>query len=87
MPKSTKIVLTVVIIIVVAGILWYVGVGKKAANAPGPNATSGLSTSDSDTSDAALQKDLTTVDAQMNGLSKDSASVDSSLNDKPVPQE
>jgi flagellar basal body-associated protein FliL len=54
MSKSTKIVLTVVIIIVVAGILWYVGLGKRSANAPGSNAsssaTSGLSTADSDAS-------------------------------------
>ena len=39
----------------------------------------GLSTSPQDTSDAALDKDLAAVSAQINGLSADNASVDSSV--------
>jgi hypothetical protein len=37
-----------------------------------------------DASDAAITQDTAAVDAQMQGLSTDSASVDSSLNDKSV---
>ena len=39
-----------------------------------------------DASDAAIVQDTAAVDAQMQGLTTDSASVDSSMNDQPVQQ-
>jgi hypothetical protein len=90
MSKGSKILITVIVIVAIVAVLWYVGWGKKAANAPAnenaSSTSSSLQTSATDTSNAAIQSDVTKIDTQMNGLSKDSASVDQSLNDKPVQQ-
>ncbi len=40
-----------------------------------------------DTSNAALDKDLGAMDAQLKGLSGDQSNIDQGLNDKPVSQE
>jgi hypothetical protein len=40
----------------------------------------------SDTSDTAIDKDLSSVDSQVKGLSTDSASIDQGLNDQPIAQ-
>jgi len=46
MPKSTKILLTVIVVLIAAGILWYIGIGKKSVTAPttGENSTSSATT-------------------------------------------
>ncbi|HVV38990.1 MAG TPA: hypothetical protein VHD31_01560 [Candidatus Paceibacterota bacterium] len=46
-----------------------------------------LPTQTSDTSDAAMAQDTAAVDAQMQGLQNDSASIDQSFNDKATAQE
>lgn len=51
------------------------------AQAPAP--TNGMSDSN-DASDGAVTQDTAAIDAQMQGLTQDSANVDSSLNDKSV---
>lgn len=95
MSKTSKIVLWVVIAVIVAAVIvWFVvprnstapGVQNvPVAGAPG-NAPSGLTTAPTDTSDAALNQDLANIDAQLNGLASDSASIDQGLNDQPIPQ-
>ncbi len=87
MSKTSKIVLGVVIIIVViAAIIWLAMAQNSAANggqgAPvSQNASSStgslndLTTAPTDSSDEALNQDLSSVDAQMKGLSSDAANV------------
>ena len=50
------------------------------------NTSGGLSTAPADNSNAALSQDLASIDAQMTGLTSDSASIDQGLNDQPVAQ-
>jgi hypothetical protein len=98
---STVVVWAVIVIIVVVAIVWFV-MGQNGAapsapaypaptsqNAPAanvPSATGGLTASPSDTSNAALNQDLTDINNQLNGLASDTASIDQGLNDQPVPQ-
>jgi hypothetical protein len=84
---KTISLLIILIIIVIIGWLWY-GNSIKVQAPPTPNTTNseavsaeaGLTTSATDTSNAALQSDLDSVDAQMNGLNTDTTNIDSSLN-------
>jgi hypothetical protein len=99
MSKTSKITIGVIIVII-AVIVWFLMAGKNPVsvqptssapapqNAPAPASTSseGLSTSPTDTSNAALNQDLTSIDAQLNGLASDSANIDQGLNDQPVSQ-
>lgn len=55
-----------------------------AAPAPEPN-MNGMAAAN-DASEMALLQDTAAIDTQMQGLTSDSASLDSSLNDKPMPQ-
>jgi hypothetical protein len=48
---------------------------------------SDLPTAGTDNSDAALVQDSAAVDAQLTSLNSDSATIDNSMNDKPVTQE
>lgn len=83
------------LILVVIGVTMYVG-NQGAGYTPvyqGVNGTmvintknTGASVLSSDKSDAALTKDQATLDAQLNSLNTDSASVDKAMNDQPVPQ-
>ncbi len=50
-------------------------------------ANTGLSTQQGDTSDAALSRDMTTLDSEISGLGSDSTQMDQSLSDKPVDQD
>lgn len=98
MSKTVKIVLWVIILIIVVVVVWLVMAGNSTNNAvpagqaspvavPPSTSTSGvLQTSPTDTSNASLNQDLGSIDAQLNGLASDSASVDQGLNDQPVPQ-
>lgn len=96
MSKTSKIVIWVVLaIIVVTAIVLFSATRNTAApgeqgyyaptsqNAPAPGS---LSTAPTNTSDAALNQDLANIDAGMNSISSDSASIDQGLNDQPVPQ-
>ena len=84
---KTIILLAILIIIVMVGWLWYGSLSKVQApstpnvtNSEPVSADAGLTTSATDTSNAALQSDLNSVDAQMNGLNTDTTNIDSSLN-------
>ncbi|MBX4192213.1 hypothetical protein KW798_01880 [Candidatus Parcubacteria bacterium] len=93
-----KWIIGIIVIAAVGAGLWYSGVLTPLLSMGSPTATttvqtttaapssSGLPTSDADSSDDALVKDAAAVDAQIEGLNQDSASVDQSLNDKPVEQ-
>jgi cytoskeletal protein RodZ len=59
----------------------------ETANPAADNSATDAASSPKDTSDAALDKDLSSVDSQMQGLDTDSASIDSGLNDKPLATE
>ena len=98
MSRSLKITLWVIVaIVVIGGIWWYVS-WQQTAQAPAPTSSNtqqqgavggnvpgpaGLSAGNSNT---ALTQDLSSLDAQLNGLASDSASVDQGLNDQPIQQ-
>ena len=92
---KTIILLVILIVIIIVGWLWY-GMWNSAPapvpqasntnsvqsqqSASAINADGGLTTSASDTSDAALESDLNSVDTQMSASNADNASVNQSLN-------
>ncbi len=58
----------------------------QQATSTQPQNTTGLPTNSQDTSNAALQQDTAALDAQMQGLTSDSASVDQAFNDQSIQQ-
>jgi predicted negative regulator of RcsB-dependent stress response len=76
MSKNLKTIIVLVIIAVIIVLVWS-AFGTSSTNAPVNNPTlSGgqydlLTTSASDASNAALQKDIATVESQLNGLDSD----------------
>ena len=92
MTSTGKVILWVVVIILVgAGAWWYFSKGgsmqPQGADQASNTANGQASPAALDTSDAALVNDTTAIDAQMQGLQTDTANVDSSLNDKAIPQQ
>jgi hypothetical protein len=89
----SRIIIWLVVIIVIALGVWYFWSGSNNApvsqtsTAPS-SATTGTQTTPASggTSNAALNQQSASIDAQLQGASSDSASVDQSLNDKPVTQ-
>lgn len=61
------------------------GSKENQQNMPANNSDASA-TSPTDTSDAAIDKDLSSVDNQMNNLNADSGSIDQGLNDQPIAQ-
>ncbi|HUC01734.1 MAG TPA: hypothetical protein VMA75_02415 [Candidatus Paceibacterota bacterium] len=98
MSKTGKILSGVVIaIIVIGGVWWWIDAQNgtvPTALAPGANGTSSVANSPAAAStsypqgdsDQAIDQDMTSLNAQMNGLSSDNASVTQSMNDQPVQQ-
>ncbi len=102
MSTNAKIITgIVVVIVVVGGAIWYWNANETytANNAVGyGNPTSTVTTTQTTTtttttaampqgnSDQAIEQDMTSANAQMNGFSSDSASIDQGMNDKPVEQ-
>ena len=98
MTKTIWII--VVAIVIIGGGIWIwaakhtsnVDLGQSSPAATGSMANNAGSTATSSTSalqgnsDAAIQQDMTSVNAQMNGFASDSASMNQSLNDQPVSQ-
>ena len=96
MSTAVKWVIGIIIVAALGWLLWWSGwlghSSAPAASAPSTQQantqttvaqpTNGMS-APTDTSDAALSQDTAAVDAQMQGLSSDSANVNSSLNDQP----
>lgn len=84
---KTIIALIILIILAIVGWLWY---GASSPTATPNEATSenqayvpaneSLTTSASDASDAALEKDLNSVGSQLNSLNTDATGIDQSLN-------
>lgn len=93
-----KWILGIIVLVALAvGVLWWQGLlqpwifpqepVQETAQQPQPiQSQTGLPTADSDTSDDALVQDSAAIDAQIKAFESDSASVDESLNDKPVEQ-
>jgi hypothetical protein len=94
-----KWIIGVVVVILVGAGLWYSGVLGTFMTPPAPVQQTATTTpqtqqavaqpengmsANNDASDAAITQDAAAVDAQMQGLSSDSANADSSLNDKSV---
>ncbi len=86
MSSSSKAILWIVIVVVVAGgAWWYLGSRKTEAPSTQTNsANTAAATLSQGSSNQNLAQDLTKIDAQMNGLSSDSASVSQSVNDQPI---
>jgi hypothetical protein len=81
MSTTAKVLIGIVVLVLIgAGIYYYT---KTPAAAP---ANTAELPSGSDTSDAALDKDMQSMDAQMSAFSQDNASIDSGLNDQQVQQ-
>ena len=93
MSSTEKTLLWVGAAVIVVGGAWWLIAGKSpapSAYAPTTSTTpsgqnSGLNSA-SDTSDAAINADLSATDNQMTGLSSDSAAINSSLADQPIAQ-
>ncbi len=102
MSKTGKIILWVVLaVIVVGGGIWWwmasqagttpaamynnTGATVASSSTSGTSATASTSYPQGD-SDQSINQDMASVNAQMNGLSSDNASVTQSMNDQPVQQ-
>ena len=88
----TKWIMGVAVVVVVgAGLWWWFGTSHNAAPAGSSQTattteqTNGMSNA-GDTSNQALVRDTAAIDAQIQGLSQDSASADQSMSDQPVSQ-
>ena len=96
MSTSIKWIVGVLIVVGLGVALWKSGImttapataptDSNAAAVQQPAASTGLPTSQSDTSDAALAKDSAAIDAQMSAFAQDSAAVSQSMSDKPISQ-
>lgn len=93
MSKNNMIFAGVILVIaVIGGLVWY-SQPKNPSTATAtatPNEQTSQSPSPSaqadDTSDAAIDQDMSSIDANITGLSNDDASINEGLNDTPVPQ-
>ena len=85
MRGSAKVWWIVIILIVIIGGVWWWNsqsatvIAPATENLPAATSDQGLSTSPSDSSNAALNQDLNSVDSQINGLNSDNTAVDQSL--------
>ncbi len=84
MTKTAKIWLTIIIVIVVAAVIWILFAGSPAqaptamennssAVSVPTGAATGLTTKPTDASNSALEKDLNSVNSQMNNLGADAS--------------
>ena len=92
--------IVVIVIVVGGGIWWWMAsqnnaptAAPAASNNVGAMGTSGATATGAQPasypqgdSDQAINQDMTSVDAQLSGLTSDSASVTQSMNDQPVQQ-
>jgi|GEM_PF-1108610 hypothetical protein len=95
-----KWIIGIIVVVALGAGLWYSGVLNTLMTPPvATPATTGQATTtnqqaaaqpengmsaNNDASDAAIAQDTAAIDAQMQGLTTDSANVDTSLNDKSV---
>jgi hypothetical protein len=96
MSSTEKTLLWVGAALIVVGGVWWLVAGKNP-QAPAYNSamattttpaetTGSAATAPSDTSDGAINSDISAMGTQMDGLSTDSAQVDASMSDKPITQ-
>ena len=92
-----KWIIGIIVVIIIGAGLWYSGVFKTLMTPPAQQTATttpatqqaanqpedGMS-ANNDASDAAITQDTAAIDAQMQGLTGDSANIDTSLNDKSV---
>ena len=90
-----KWIIGIVVVVLAGAALWWSGwlgnmtpsqtatTTPQAAQPQAQAPTNGMSASN-DTSDAAMAQDAAAIDAQMQGLTQDTSSVDTSLSDKSV---
>jgi flagellar basal body-associated protein FliL len=78
MSNTSKIVTAIIVIVlIIVGVVWYMGQsGSSVSNSNTAAATAtaqpvAVAPAPLDTSDTSINSDLTTIDAQMNGLSAD----------------
>jgi uncharacterized membrane protein affecting hemolysin expression len=88
---SFKVILFVVIIALIAGGVWWYSSGQNQHDVytseqgdTGSSSQTAATISATNTSNEALDQDVLTINAQLNNLSNDSASIDQSFNDKPI---
>ncbi|MGC9602680.1 MAG: hypothetical protein ABSE76_03000 [Minisyncoccia bacterium] len=94
-----KWIIGIIVVILIGVGLWYSGVLGTLTPPAAPATNSGQATTTNqqaanqpengmsatnDTSDTAITQDTAAIDAQMQGLTTDSANIDSSLNDQSV---
>lgn len=91
-----KWIIGIVVIVLAGAALWWSGwlgamtpsqtatTTPQTQQAPQAQAPQNGMSATTDVSDAAIGQDAAAIDAQLQGLTADSASVDSSLNDKSV---
>ena len=82
MSQNTKVAVAVVVVIVLAGAAyyWYQNPMSQQDSGDFSNASTTLPSGDS-TTDESLQQDTAAIDAQLNGLTSDQATVDSSVDE------
>jgi zona occludens toxin (predicted ATPase) len=99
MSNSTKAILIFLVVVLIVLGIWYLVAGKNQP-APAQNPATAQtavtttqtqsmpadSISQSGSSDASFSADLNSIDAQLKVVDTNSASVDQSLNDKPIAQ-
>lgn len=86
--KTWTAIIVVIVLVIIGWLIW----GNKGSNSPstgapangvstnaGESPNAGLTTAPADSSNAALQTDLNSIDSQMSGLNNDSANVDQSV--------
>ncbi len=94
---NSKVVVIVVVIIILAVVGFIIYRSSSSTGSYGDNTASTAQTKTPvvtqqppaplDTTDASIDADVKSIDANMAASAQDSSSVDSSLNDKPVSQE
>jgi cytoskeletal protein RodZ len=98
MTKGAIWAIVIVVVLVGGGIWWWVAANNNVGTPPmasttTPNGTSSEPTSTASStplpqgdSDQSINEEMTDINTQMNGLSSDTANVNSSMNDQPVQQ-
>ncbi len=80
MSQTVKIVLGIVVLAAIVGGLYYWNQTHEAKE-PTPNGTETTSLpSGNSTTDGAIEQDVTSIDAQLDGVSQDNANANASVN-------
>lgn len=82
MKNKNILISAIVAVIIIIGIAWYNAANKPVVKTQVRNhsiTNNGLTTSATDTSDAALQSDLNSVNGQLNSLNTDTTNIDQTL--------